>query len=138
MNETLPRCQKLDGSTLAIVPSYTEAGSNCEANCITVTDGERTAVYVPHVEQDKGDFGRKLAALLSKEIKGARADGEYAAMMIERLANALGMTIAAATHGDPLGMDKMHAGSDFYIVGAMAEHGRVMRALKNWGDKRNG
>lgn len=43
----LPRCEKMDGSSLRIVPAYTEAGQFCEANCITVTDGERTAVYVP-------------------------------------------------------------------------------------------
>jgi hypothetical protein len=47
--ELLPRCPALDGSTLRIVPAYTEAGQFCEANCVTVTDGERTAVYVPAV-----------------------------------------------------------------------------------------
>jgi hypothetical protein len=44
---SLPRCPALDGSGLRIVPAYTEAGQFCEANCVTVTDGERTAVYVP-------------------------------------------------------------------------------------------
>jgi hypothetical protein len=43
----IPRCPNLDGSSLFIVPAYTEAGFYCEANCITVTDGERTVVYVP-------------------------------------------------------------------------------------------
>ena len=43
-----PRCEKMDGSSLRIVPSYTEAGMFQEANCLTVTDGERTAVYVLH------------------------------------------------------------------------------------------
>jgi hypothetical protein len=43
----LPRCDKMDGSTLRIVPSYTEAGMFCEANCVTISDGERTALYVP-------------------------------------------------------------------------------------------
>lgn len=45
--EALPRCPALDGSTLRIVPAYTEAGRLCEANCVTITDGVRTAVYVP-------------------------------------------------------------------------------------------
>ena len=44
----IPRCPKLDGSTLRIVPAYTEAGEFGEANCITIADGERTVVYVPH------------------------------------------------------------------------------------------
>jgi hypothetical protein len=43
----IPRCPRLDGSTLRIVPAYTEAGQYGEANCLTVTDGERTVVYVP-------------------------------------------------------------------------------------------
>jgi hypothetical protein len=43
----LPRCDKMDGSTLRIVPSYIEAGMFREANCVTITDGERTALYVP-------------------------------------------------------------------------------------------
>ena len=43
----IPRCPNLDGTSLYIVPAYTEAGMYCEANCITVTDGERTVVYVP-------------------------------------------------------------------------------------------
>jgi hypothetical protein len=44
----LPRCQKGDGSSLRIVPSYIEGGYFSEANCVTITDGERTAVYVPY------------------------------------------------------------------------------------------
>lgn len=45
--DQIPRCEELDGSTLRILPAYTEAGQFCEARCIMVTDGERTAVYVP-------------------------------------------------------------------------------------------
>jgi hypothetical protein len=47
--ELLPRCDKLDGSTLKIVPSYTEAGYFTEANCVTIEDEEgRRAIYVPY------------------------------------------------------------------------------------------
>lgn len=47
--ELLPRCGKLDGSTLKIVPSYTEAGYFTEANCVTIEDEEgRRAIYVPY------------------------------------------------------------------------------------------
>ena len=47
--ELLPRCSKLDGSTLSIVPAYTEAGYFTEANCVTIRDAEgRMALYVPH------------------------------------------------------------------------------------------
>jgi len=46
-SESIPRCDNLDGSTLKILPAYTEAGQYCEARCLTITDGVRTAVYVP-------------------------------------------------------------------------------------------
>ena len=47
-NELIPRCEKLDGSTLRIVHTYTEAGYFCEANCITIEDTEgRRALYGP-------------------------------------------------------------------------------------------
>lgn len=33
--------------TLTIVPKYVEAGWFSEANCVTLSDGERTKLYVP-------------------------------------------------------------------------------------------
>ncbi len=45
--ETLPRCDRLDGSSLAIVTGNIEAGRFCEAQAVTITDGTRSAVYVP-------------------------------------------------------------------------------------------
>jgi hypothetical protein len=66
----LPRCDKMDGSALRIVPSYTEAGMFCEANCVTITDGERTALYVPlrivtddEREAERADWRRAGRAL---------------------------------------------------------------------------
>ena len=47
--DAIPRCASLDGTGLKIVPAYTEAGRFTEANCVTITDGERTAEYVPAV-----------------------------------------------------------------------------------------
>jgi hypothetical protein len=41
----LPR--SMEGEGLRIVPAYTEAGYFGEANVVTITDGERTALYVP-------------------------------------------------------------------------------------------
>jgi hypothetical protein len=45
VDRNLPRL--LDGEGLSIVPAYTEAGYFGEANVVTITDGERTALYVP-------------------------------------------------------------------------------------------
>jgi hypothetical protein len=39
--------EPLDLSKAEIVPAYVEAGWFTEANCVTLTDGEYTAVFVP-------------------------------------------------------------------------------------------
>ena len=53
--ETLPRCDKLDGSSLSVVVGNIEAGYFCEAQAVTITDGTRSAVYVPleHLEAER-------------------------------------------------------------------------------------
>jgi len=43
----IPRCEAMDGTGLAIVPAYTEAGYFQEANVVMITDGTRTAIYAP-------------------------------------------------------------------------------------------
>ena len=44
--ELAPRCDELDGSTLRIVPFYTEAGYFCEAQCIRIVDKDgREGIY---------------------------------------------------------------------------------------------
>ena len=43
----IPRCEAMDGTGLTIVHAYTEAGYFQEANAVTLTDGTRTAIYVP-------------------------------------------------------------------------------------------
>ncbi len=61
----LPRCSKHDGTTLKIVPAFTEPGAFEEVNAVTITDGERTAVYVPanvarpSSDNDGGLVGRR-------------------------------------------------------------------------------
>jgi hypothetical protein len=54
--EDLPRCQKLNGSSLSVVPGNIEPGAFCEANCVTITDGAREAVYVP-LRSERTPFG---------------------------------------------------------------------------------
>ncbi len=41
----LPR--STEGERLSILPRFTQAGYFGEANLVTITDGERTALYVP-------------------------------------------------------------------------------------------
>lgn len=54
--EDVPRCSKMDGSTLTIIPNDVDAGWFGEANSITVTDGERTAVYVAFRKVDADEL----------------------------------------------------------------------------------
>jgi len=55
--DQLPRCDNLDGSTLAIKPQYIEAGAFCEANCVTISDQNgREALYVPY-KNGRPDMG---------------------------------------------------------------------------------
>jgi hypothetical protein len=70
--ENIPRCPMLDGSTLRIVPADTEAGRFREANCITVTDGERTAVYVAYkaIEPSKKTDAQPPLVADPDEVKG--------------------------------------------------------------------
>jgi len=42
----IPR--SMEGEGLTIVPGYTEAGYFGEANVVKITDGTRTALYVPY------------------------------------------------------------------------------------------
>ena len=44
---SLPRSEDGMGGGLSIVHNNTECGCFSEANWVTITDGERTAVYVP-------------------------------------------------------------------------------------------
>jgi len=46
--EHLPRCENLDGTSLRIVPAYTDAGDFVEANRVIIEDKDRRrAVYAP-------------------------------------------------------------------------------------------
>jgi hypothetical protein len=37
----------LQNDPVEILPEYTEAGAYCQANCVTLTDGKDTAIFVP-------------------------------------------------------------------------------------------
>jgi len=43
----LPGSRALDMAAARIKPAYIEAGQFCEANCVTLTDGNRDAIFVP-------------------------------------------------------------------------------------------
>ena len=61
---------------------------------------------------DNNPFSDKLAVLVSMSAK--EADAEHMGMMIERLAAALGFTIALAAHGDGKAIDQLLAGAEGY------------------------
>jgi hypothetical protein len=51
--------RSMDGRGLKIVKAYTDAGHRGEANCVIITDGKRTAIYVPlrivELPEEEGD-----------------------------------------------------------------------------------
>lgn len=61
---------------------------------------------------ERANFADKLAALVSCSAK--EGDAEHMGMMIERLAAALGFTIALASRGDAETIDRMIAGAESY------------------------
>lgn len=60
------------------------------------------------------DFADKLAALTAAEGAACKGDPDRMGVMIERLAAALGFTIAIASRGDPKFIDEMMAGAEAY------------------------
>lgn len=59
-------------------------------------------------------FADALASITSKEMTQARGDQEREADAIERLARALGFSIAMAAGGDPMAIDTMIEGATAY------------------------
>lgn len=59
-------------------------------------------------------FADALASLTSKEMTQARGDQDREADAIERLARALGLSIAMAAGGDPKAIDTMIEGATAY------------------------
>lgn len=83
------------------------------------------------------DFADKLAALTSAEATAASRDPENYAdrmgVMIERLAAALGFTVAIACHGDGPAMDEMLTGAEGYAHREAVEQaplGRFMAEMR--------
>lgn len=78
------------------------------------------------------DFASKLASLVSMSAKDGDAD--HMGMMIERLAAALGFTIAIAARGDGDAIDTMIAGAEAYAHAEAVEKAplaRFMADMKN-------
>jgi hypothetical protein len=62
----------------------------------------------------EADFASKLAVLTSAEAAAASLNPDRMGVIIERLAAALGFTIAMAAQGDRDGIDTMIAGAEAY------------------------
>lgn len=68
------------------------------------------------------EFQHKLSALVSKELCG---DADAIGAMIERLTDALGLTIAVACRGNIAQADEMLTGVDGYLAEAVANHAKL-------------
>lgn len=59
-------------------------------------------------------FADRLASMVAKEAHAAKNDPDHMAVVIERLAAALGFTAALAAKGDPKTIDTLLAGAEAY------------------------
>lgn len=85
---------------------------------------------------EEPDFGERLSALCAAELTHARRDHERAGAMVERLAAALGMSVAVLARGNPKVIDEMLAGADGYAHAEAVEKApfaRFMADISNHG-----
>lgn len=59
-------------------------------------------------------FADRLGSLVAREVNVAKNDPDHMAVVIERLAAALGFTAALAAKGDPKTIDTLLAGAEAY------------------------
>lgn len=85
-------------------------------------------------------FTDALGVLCSKELTQADGNAERMGVMIERLAAALGFTIAIAARGRPDGIDEMMQGAEGYAHRAAVEKAPLARFMAEMRDhkKRSG
>lgn len=81
-------------------------------------------------------FASRLSSIISKEMTQARGNQEREAEAIERMARALGFSIAMASGGDPKAIDTMIEGATAYAheeavsVAPLAELAALVRRRK--------
>jgi hypothetical protein len=75
------------------------------------------------------NFPNELAYLVAKESAASRRDTARIVEMIERLAAALGMTIAIASHGDPQKIETPIAGAEAYAMEEAVGRSKLLRIL---------
>lgn len=77
---------------------------------------------------DKNDFADKLAVLCALEMSYARRDNERMGVMIERLCNSLGMTLAVACAASGKPVDDLIMGCEGYIHTSAVSYGPIAKA----------
>lgn len=75
-------------------------------------------------------FEDTLSALVSKEAAEARGDADRMGALVERLARALGFSIAIACRGNGAAIDQMVAGAEGYIHGEAVEKARFVAFME--------
>lgn len=74
-------------------------------------------------------FTDKLAFLVAFEMEGAKGDPDRMGIMIERLAAALGFTVAIAAHGDGETIDRLLTGAEGYAHAEAVDKARLARFM---------
>ena len=76
-----------------------------------------------------GEFADKLASLCAREAIASRGNPERYADMVERIAAALGFTIANDCEGDPARIDEMMAGAEAYAHSEAVDKAPLLRLM---------
>ena len=74
-------------------------------------------------------FPDDLADLVANEAAASRRDTARIVEMIERLAAALGLTIAIASRGDPKMVETLLAGAEAYAMEEAVGRSKLLRLL---------
>lgn len=81
------------------------------------------------------DFEAKLHALVAGQLSGTP---EEFGMLIERLADSLGLAIAVASRGNAETADKLLTGAEGYVAEAVAHHSKLARFMAEMKRHRGG
>lgn len=74
-------------------------------------------------------FTSKMQALVAHELSAAHSDPERMGEMIERLTNALALTVATACKGDPVATNNMVEGISSHLMERVVDQSRLARFL---------
>ena len=82
-----------------------------------------------HQSKTQDEFAAQLASLISKEAVSCKGNSARFGHMIERVASALGFTIAIASGGDGATISRLMAGAESYAMEEAVHKSRIAKMM---------